>query len=138
MKSMVITCLAILALSLTGIAHGTAADYQSSTGLICDSIVQVERWVELVNTGTAEEQALSTVNEEFDNPEKKDVMACAYATIMYEKGDKVGEKKVKNGRIEIFEARIFGHMRNGMWVRVPDLTQYLPFFKLDVARGTAI
>ena len=138
MKSTVITCLAIPALLLTGIAHGNAADYQSSTGLICDSVAQVERWVELVNTGTAEGDALTTVNEEYVNPEKKDTMACAYATIMYEKGDKVGEKKVKNGRIEIFEARIFGHMRNGMWGRVPDLTQYLPFFKLDVARGQAI
>ena len=136
MKSMVITCLGILALSLMGI-RPEAGEQMSSVGLFCDSVAQVERFAEVVGETRDPMQALAVVNEEFNDPEKT-TWACAFGNIMYERGDKVSEKKIVGGVIEIYEATIFANLKNRRWTRVPPMKQYLPFFVPKVARGTAI
>ena len=136
MKSMVITCLGILALLLMGI-RPEAGEKMSSVGLACDTIAQVERFAEVVGETRDPMQALDVVNEEFDDPERN-VLACVIVEMMYERGEKVSEKKILGGVIETYEATIFAHQRNGRWVRIAPITQYLPFFVPKVARGTAI
>ena len=58
--------------------------------------------------------------------------------MMYERGDKVSEKTIIGGVIETYEATMFFFQRNGVWVKMLPIKQYLPFFVPKVARGTAI
>ena len=138
MRLTVITCLGILALSLTGYPL-VAGERMSSQGLACDTVAQVERFADVVGEVGDHLKALAIVNEEFRDPERN-VWACIIGVpMMYERGDKVSEKTIIGGVIETYEATMFAiQQRNGKWMRMPPVKQYLPFFVPKVARGTAI
>ena len=137
MRLTVITCLGILALSLTGYPL-VAGERMSSQGLACDTVAQVERFADVVGEVGDHLKALAIVNEEFRDPERN-VWACIIGVpMMYERGDKVSEKTIIGGVIETYEATMFFFQRNGVWVKMLPIKQYLPFFVPKVARGTAI
>jgi len=120
-----------------GITENASAERMASKGPICDSVDELKRFGELVNIGYSEDEALATVNREFDDPAKT-APPCVNELTTYLRGEKKGEKRIMNGIIEIYEALIFAVFREGEWQQIKPVEQFIPFFVPKASHGSGI
>ena len=87
------------------IPAGAGASEESEAGagptIICDTPVQIERFVALSNSGTETEEALQKVNDEVQNPS-----ACGVALVMFTYGEASAHKVMQGKSIDIVEITI--------------------------------
>ena len=120
-----------------GIMENASAERMASKGLICDSLDEVKRYAWLTDQGYSEDEAVATVNSEFDDPTSPE-LPCAISLTTYFRGAKQGEEKVRGGIVEFYDAVIIAVFRDGEWFPVRPIKQFLPFFVPKVSHGSAI
>jgi hypothetical protein len=88
-------------------------------GLICNTPEQMQRVVNLRNTGQEMQRAVLVVNGE-----AKDPRACGIAAVAF-MSDKLVEMKEVNGKlVQIVRINVVAAFDGQHWSRVPAMTQY--------------
>jgi hypothetical protein len=88
-------------------------------GLICNTPEQMQRVVNLRNTGQEMQRAVLVVNDE-----AKDPRACGIAAVAF-MSDKLVEMKEVNGKlVQIMRINVVAAFDGQHWSRVPAMTQY--------------
>jgi len=87
--------------------------------LICDSPQQLNRFVDLINTGREALDAIRVVNEEAENP-----TACGNALAAFEIGKTVAEVKMLGQLFSIVEVKVTALNDGSEWTQVQPTTQY--------------
>ena len=100
-----------------------AHELEVSTGLVCDTEVQVTRYFTLMARG--EPHALQIINTDA----KSNV--CIFATVAYVKGASKSSVQAENGRYDIVEILVFGFMHENAWQKLPPTIQYVGFFEKE-------
>jgi hypothetical protein len=97
--------------------------------IICDTAVQIERFVALSNSGSEMADALKSVNNEAQNPR-----ACGVALVMFTFGEPRAHKTMQGKSIDIVEITIHAYGDGMRWRRVPATQQYtvIPVQGIDV------
>lgn len=110
-----------LLLFLTPVATGATAQNEAAVGptIICDTPLQVERFVALSNSGAAMSEALQKVNDEAQNPR-----ACGVALVMFTYGEARAHKVMQGKSIDITEITIHAFGDGVRWTPVPATQQY--------------
>jgi len=88
-------------------------------GLICDSLQQLHRFVDMRNQGRAVDEALRTVNEEAKNP-----MACGTVMAAYAPGQSVDKMKMRGEAVELVEITVIAVSDGTNWKKVAPTKQY--------------
>ncbi len=88
-------------------------------GLVCDSSRQLERFVEFLNQGHAEEEALRAVNDEAQSPTACGVFLAAFAV-----GKPVARATMLGEPIRIVEITVIAISDGSRWTTVPPTRQY--------------
>jgi len=112
---------------LTLLLCGTSAIAQQShdldgavgRGLVCDSSRQLERFVEFLNQGQKEDDALQAVNDEALNP-----MACGVFLAAFALGKPVIQATMQGEAVRIVEITVIAVNDGAEWRSVPPTTQY--------------
>jgi hypothetical protein len=100
---------------------GASEESEAAAGptIICDTSVQIERFVALSNSGTETEEALRKVNDEVQNPN-----ACGVALVMFTYGEASAHKVMQGKSIDIVEITIHAFGDGQRWRPVPATQQY--------------
>ena len=88
-------------------------------GLICDSVQQLHRFVEIRNQGRDEHEALRVVNGEANNP-----LACGMVMAAFAPGKAIDKMKMLGEAVELVEITVIAVSDGTSWTRVSPTTQY--------------
>lgn len=88
-------------------------------GLVCDSSRQLERFVEFLNQGQQEDDALQSVNDEAQNP-----MACGVFLTAFALGKPVNKATMLGEAVRIVEITVIAVNDGAEWRSVTPTTQY--------------
>ena len=88
-------------------------------GLVCDSSRQLERFVEFLNQGKQEDDALQAVNDEAQNP-----MACGVFLAAFALGKPVINAMMLGEAVRIVEITVIAVNDGAEWRSVQPITQY--------------
>lgn len=88
-------------------------------GLVCDSSRQLERFVEFLNQGKQEDDALQAVNDEAQNP-----MACGVFLAAFALGKPVINATMLGEAVRIVEITVIAVNDGAEWRSVQPTTQY--------------
>ena len=102
------------------IAQEQETEVKFGVGIICDTAQQVERYLVILNNGTASSKnALQAVNTEAKNPN-----ACGMAAIAFLPDKQIGSVNTSNGAIRVMRIEIIATVTEAGWHQVPVTVQY--------------
>jgi hypothetical protein len=102
-----------------GAAASGEIEARAGPAIICDTPVQIERFIALSNSGVEMESALQKVNDEVRNP-----TACGIALVMFTHGQARDHKVMQGKSIDIVEITIHAFGDGQRWTPVPATQQY--------------
>jgi hypothetical protein len=108
-------CLALVAATIT-LAAPRAEDIHRGTGLICDTVEQIDEFIKADDAG---EDAMQTVNAT--------AMVCGRGQVAYVKGQKLKEVATKHGVLEVVEITVVGIAFNGRFGPIAPFKQVAVF-----------
>ena len=88
-------------------------------GVVCDTVAQVERFTTLMDESRDMERAITTVNDEAENPR-----ACGMVLAAFVRGEEVGEVRKDNRSMKVVEITILAVPVGDKWHFVTPLKQY--------------
>jgi hypothetical protein len=113
----------ILGLSLflvpAAVSAAPSPEARAGHAIICDTAVQIERFVALSNSGAEMADALKKVNDEAQDPR-----ACGIALVMFTFGEPRAHKVMQGQSIDIVEITIHAYGDGMRWLPVPATQQY--------------
>ncbi len=117
---------AAAAIVLWGVTPGNAgtdpmeeSNVAIGVGIICNTPEQMERLVGLRNDGAEVPRALSTVNDEVNDPR-----ACGVAAVAFMSDKMVDMKNVQGKLVQIVRINVVAAFDGQQWARIPEMTQY--------------
>ena len=124
-KRAVLVALAASLISATAIAaeekegQKPTGDIHVGEGVVCDTAQQVERFTALMSEASDIEKAITTVNDEAENPR-----ACGMVLAAFVRGGEVGEVRKDNRSMKVVEITILAVPVGDKWHFVTPLKQY--------------
>lgn len=94
-------------------------DLKVGMGVICNTSVQAESYVNLRARGTETMRAVNSINEE-----AKDPKACGLAAIAYRRDRTMTTKSLNGNIVDIVRINVLAGYDGRDWARIPDMTQY--------------
>lgn len=99
----------------------TAHEIITSTGLVCDTQAQVQRYYALRREGETHPRLRVNVEAQ--------ATACVNETIAYIKGEVVDTLFIPEGRIDIVKIVVTAYYRDGSWVELRPTVQFIPYLE---------
>jgi hypothetical protein len=87
-------------------------------GVICDTLVQVKRYVALRGNGSETEGALQAVNEEAH------AAACGVALVIFSPGARIADMAVQGKLLSIIAINVHAFGNGPVWTKIPDTIRY--------------